>query len=64
MEDLSMWSRQMSVPQVETRYFIGDNRKRLLLEHDEDYCAPADGAVMDKNECEQMMADAAGRGHE
>ncbi len=59
MEDLSAWSRQMNVPQVETRYFIGDNRKRLLLEHDEDYCAPADGAVMDKTECEQTMADAA-----
>jgi len=59
MEDLSAWSQQMNVPQVETRYFIGDNHKRLLLEHDEDYCASIGGASPDKKGCEQTMADAA-----
>ena len=59
-EDLSRWSRQMSVPPVETRYFIGNVNKKILLEHDEDYCAPADGTTApDKEDCEQMMADAA-----
>lgn len=54
-EDLARWSAQSNVPQITTRYFIGDLHKKILLEHDEDYCAaptaPAD--------CQQMNADAA-----
>ena len=59
-EDLSRWSRQMSLPPVETRYFIGSVNKKILLEHDEDYCAPMDGVTApDQAVCEQMDEDAA-----
>ncbi len=59
-EALSQWSAESSVPPVTTRYFIGGINKKILLEHDEDYCAPstAAGASAPDN-CEQMNADAA-----
>jgi uncharacterized protein YecT (DUF1311 family) len=57
-QDLSQWSAESGVPPVTTRYFIGGINKKILLEHDEDYCAPADG--MDPvDDCRQMNADAA-----
>jgi uncharacterized protein YecT (DUF1311 family) len=55
-EELIRWSAQFNVPQVTTRYFIGDLHKKILLEHDEDYCAGGPAAPAD---CEQMNADAA-----
>ncbi len=55
-EELTRWSAQSNVPQVTTRYFIGDSHKKILLEHDEDYCAGGSAAPAD---CEQMNADAA-----
>jgi uncharacterized protein YecT (DUF1311 family) len=59
-DDLSRWSRELSVPLVTTRYFIGDISRKILLEHDEDYCAPLDEATAPpENDCEQMNADAA-----
>jgi uncharacterized protein YecT (DUF1311 family) len=59
-EDLSQWSGQSSVPSVTTRYFITGSNKKILLEHDEDYCAPVNGTTAPpESGCEQMNADAA-----
>ncbi|MFZ1009748.1 MAG: lysozyme inhibitor LprI family protein, partial [Candidatus Sulfotelmatobacter sp.] len=54
---LSQWSMESSIPAVTTRYFIGGLDKKILLEHDEDYCAPADGSPA--VDCEMINADAA-----
>jgi uncharacterized protein YecT (DUF1311 family) len=56
-EDLSQWSVESRVPRVTTRYFITGSNKKILLEHDEDYCAPATGVA--PPDCQQMNADAA-----
>ena len=52
-EDLNRWSAEFRVPLITTRYFITGSNKKILLEHDEDYCAPPG------NDCDQMNADAA-----
>jgi hypothetical protein len=60
MDDLIQWATQSNVPPVTTRYFIGGLNKRILLEHDEDYCAPAAGFPPPPAEvCQRMTADAA-----
>jgi uncharacterized protein YecT (DUF1311 family) len=56
-EDLSQWSAENNVPPVTTRYFITGSNEKILLEHDEDYCAPTDGTTAE-DDCEQMNADA------
>jgi uncharacterized protein YecT (DUF1311 family) len=56
-EDLSQWSMESRVPRVTTRYFITGSNKKILLEHDEDYCAPAAGVAAP--DCQQINADAA-----
>jgi uncharacterized protein YecT (DUF1311 family) len=56
-EDLSEWSAESRVPPVTPRYFITGSNKKILLEHDEDYCAPAAGIA--PPDCQQMNADAA-----
>jgi hypothetical protein len=57
---LSLWSTESGVPPLTTRYFIGDSNKKILLEHDEDYCAPINPATASPaDECQQMNADAA-----
>ena len=58
-DDLKQWSNESAVAPVTTRYFIGDNKLRLLLEHDEDYCASIRGTTASTDQCEQMNADAA-----
>jgi hypothetical protein len=59
-EELSKWSWESRIPPVTTRYFIGSLHKKILLEHDEDYCAPVNGAGKPpENVCEPMNADAA-----
>lgn len=59
-EDLSLWSAQFRVPPVITRYFITGAKRKILLEHDEDYCAPVWGAAAPPQPiCQQMNADAA-----
>ena len=58
--DLSQWLSESALPRVTTRYFIGGSNKRILLEHDEDYCAPADGAPAPSDDaCQEMDAQAA-----
>lgn len=56
--DLAQWSAESSIPLVTTRYFIGDTNRKILLEHDGDFCAPADGSAA-AGDCEQLNADAA-----
>jgi uncharacterized protein YecT (DUF1311 family) len=57
---LSQWSAESGVPSLTTRYFIGGANRKILLEHDEDYCAPANAAdASAPDDCEQMNADAA-----
>jgi uncharacterized protein YecT (DUF1311 family) len=59
-EELSRWSAESSVPPLTTRYFIGGLDEKILLEHDEDYCAPTKGTpARSADQCEQMNADAA-----
>lgn len=64
-EDLWQWSAQSRVPPVVTRYLITGDKKKILLEHDEDYCLPPSGAMPPgalpppPNVCQQMNADAA-----
>jgi len=62
-DELIEWQQSAGVPMVTTRYFIGDTREKILLEHDEDYCAPIAGAPATDAPppagCEQMDADAA-----
>ena len=57
-DDLIQWATVSRVPPVETRYFLTGGNKRVLLEHDEDYCATRDGSLAG-DECRQMDADAA-----
>jgi uncharacterized protein YecT (DUF1311 family) len=56
-EGFAMWEQVDRVPALTTRYFITGSKKKILLEHDEDFCAPMSGAGFD--DCEQMNADAA-----
>lgn len=59
-EALSLWSEESGVAPVTTRYFIGGVDRKILLEHDEDYCAPVNpGTASSSDDCEQMNADAA-----
>jgi len=59
-EDFRSWSRESRVSPLTTRYFITGSNRKILLEHDEDFCTPLDGAPPPpKDECEQMNADAA-----
>jgi uncharacterized protein YecT (DUF1311 family) len=59
-DDLIAWSAESRVPPVTTRYFITGSNKKILLEHDEDYCAPAAWPTPPpQNICQQMNADAA-----
>ena len=59
-EDLADWQTGWKVPMVTTRYFIGNENMKILLQHDEDFCAPANGNYGPSNsDCEQMNADAA-----
>ncbi len=57
---LNQWAVESRVPPLTTRYFISGLNKKILLEHDEDFCSPVDGAVgTPQNTCQQMNANAA-----
>jgi uncharacterized protein YecT (DUF1311 family) len=56
-EDLSQWSAESRVLAITTRYFMTGSNRKILLEHDEDFCAPAAGIAPPN--CQQMNADAA-----
>jgi uncharacterized protein YecT (DUF1311 family) len=57
--DLNEWSVNAHVPKISTRYFISGANEKILLEHDEDYCAFGDATGAGKDACEQANADAA-----
>jgi len=53
-QDLSRWYADYRIPTPTTRYFISGSNKKILLEHDEDFCLAGDRAG-----CQQLNADAA-----
>jgi len=55
-EDVAAWEQADHVPPLTTRYFITGSNKKILLEHDEDYCSPTSGAGF--NDCDRMNEDA------
>jgi uncharacterized protein YecT (DUF1311 family) len=58
--DLRRWSRDAGIPPLSTRYFITGGNKRILLEHDEDFCLPVDGnPAPPLPACDAMNAEAA-----
>jgi len=58
--DMNRWSGESRIPPITTRYFISGLNKKILLEHDEDYCAPVDRATRPpESVCEPMNAEAA-----
>ena len=60
VEDLNRWTHEAAIAPVTTRYFLNGADKRVLLEHDEDFCSLGDGTVAPPGSgCEQMNADAA-----
>ena len=60
VEDMEQWAAASRVPEITPRYFIPENGKKYVLEHDEDYCwSPSGEPAPDRDECQQMMADAA-----
>jgi hypothetical protein len=62
IEDLNQWSYESRLPEVTTRYFLTGSNKKILLEHDEDYCAPLPGAAPTNmpapSGCEELDAQA------
>ena len=59
-QDMMQWAAESAVPPVTTRYFLTGANKKILLEHDEDYCLAWDGSKAPPDSgCEQMNADAA-----
>jgi hypothetical protein len=60
IEDLQQWTMVSSVPEISPRYFIPDNGKKYVLEHDADYCWHADGApAPPQDQCMQANLAAA-----
>ncbi len=60
VDDLSQWSAVSRIPSITPRYFIPDNGKKYVLEHDEDYCWHPEGTpAPPEDECMQANLDAA-----
>lgn len=60
VEDAGQWAMVSSVPEISPRYFIPDNGKKYVLEHDEDYCGHAEGTPAPaQDECMQANLAAA-----
>ena len=59
-QDLVHWDDDAHIPPVLTRYFITGANRRILLEHDEDFCSLPDGSVAPRgSDCEQLNYEAA-----
>jgi len=56
---LHRWTQQFRLPAVTARYFITGSNKRILLEHDENYCDGLDGNPPEEVDCAQTTFDAA-----
>jgi uncharacterized protein YecT (DUF1311 family) len=60
IDDLGQWKMVSSVPEISPRYFIPDNGKKYVLEHDEDYCWHPEGSpAPSQDECMQANLAAA-----
>lgn len=60
VDDLSQWTAVARIPSITPRYFIPDNGRKYVLEHDEDYCwHPAGTPAPPEGECMQANLDAA-----
>ncbi len=60
VDDLIQWSTSAHVGPVVTEYFITGNNRKILVEHDNDFCVSADGTVAPRSGvCEQLNAQAA-----
>lgn len=60
VQDLEQWSLVSRVPAISPRYFIPENGKKYVLEHDEDYCTNAAGAPPSpQDHCMQANLDEA-----
>jgi hypothetical protein len=58
--DLADWTVAAGIPVITTRYFIDEEKKRTLLQHDEDFCLAPDGTHAPAGDpCEQMNENAA-----
>ena len=58
--DLADWTIAAGIPAITTRYFIDEQKKRTLLQHDEDFCVSPDGTHAPADDpCEQMNENAA-----
>ena len=60
VDDLSQWMAVARIPAITPRYFIPDNGKKYVLEHDEDYCWHPEGTqAPPEGDCMQANLDAA-----
>ncbi len=58
--DLMQWSARSRISPAVTQYVITGNNKKILLEHDEDFCVSASGTVAPRDGvCQQLNAQAA-----
>jgi len=59
-QDLGQWSQNAGIPPLTVRYFLTGENRKIVLEHDEDYCLAWDGSRLPpESGCEQETADAA-----
>lgn len=60
VDDLSQWMAVSRVPAISPRYFIPENGKKYVLEHDADFCWHPDGTPEPpQDECMQANLDEA-----
>jgi hypothetical protein len=58
--DLADWTIAAGIPPITSRYFIDEQKKRTLLQHDEDFCLAPDGTHAPAGDpCDQMNENAA-----
>lgn len=58
--DLADWTIADGIPPITSRYFIDEQKKRTLLQHDEDFCLAPDGTHAPAGDpCDQMNENAA-----
>jgi hypothetical protein len=57
---LAGWSAEANIPNLTTRYFITGSNHKILLEHNENLCAAADGSdALSASDCELFTSSAA-----
>ncbi|MFT4114143.1 hypothetical protein [Silvibacterium sp.] len=57
---MAQWISGSAIPLITPRYFLTGNKRKILLEHDEDYCIAPDGTTQPPaTQCQQLNAEAA-----